>query len=112
MARCRDQEVVRLDVSVNAVQCVGFLDTDNHLGNIEARNWLAENILSDEKTKKVSAGHVIHDEVKIGSILEAGDQWYDPGAVVSGIHSSVDVFADTYHLDPSEATRKSLSALR
>lgn len=48
---------------MDTAQCVRLLDANNHLGNVEASYGFAEDILPDEQSEKVTAWHVVHDQV-------------------------------------------------
>ena len=85
VAGSRDQEVVRFDIAVDTFQCMGRLDTHDHLGNVESCHRLMERVLADQQTKEVTARHVLHHQVQVGSILEAGYQWHNPGTCALAI---------------------------
>lgn len=73
-----DEEVVGLDVAVNPAEGVGFFNAEDHFGDVPFGDGFGEDVVTNEEAEEVSAGHVIHDEVEIAGVLEAGNQRHDP----------------------------------
>jgi hypothetical protein len=63
---------------MNPLERVGFFDTENHFSNVPLRNRLSEYVIADQQTKKISARHVVHDEVETIRILETCNKRYNP----------------------------------
>jgi hypothetical protein len=66
----RNKEVVWLDVPMDTPKPMGFFDAAYHLGDVESRNSLRQDILSDQEAEEVSPWHVLHDEVEARGVLE------------------------------------------
>ena len=72
MAVPREEDVVRLDVTVDVAHVVDGLDGQHNLGHVEARHVLVERIVEARReAEQVAAGVVVHHEVEERLVLEA-----------------------------------------
>ena len=78
MTRGGNEEVVRLDVSVDEHKTMGFFNSQYHFGDIKASNCLMQHVLANEQAQKVATGHVLHDKIQVGCILKATDECHNP----------------------------------
>lgn len=65
-----DQNIIRLDITVNVVHLMHFLDGNDELTNIETGLCLAEDVLLDKKAEQISSRDPLHSNVQIFFILE------------------------------------------
>ena len=57
---------------------MGLFNAKNHLGNVPTCFLLLDDVFSEEEAKKVTAYHVLHNEVEIGIVLKTCKQRNDP----------------------------------
>lgn len=79
-----DQDIIRLDISMNIVHPMHFLDGNDELTDIESGLCLCKDVLLDEKTKKISSWDPLHCNIEIFFILKGRFQLNKPSASVSG----------------------------
>mmetsp|Transcript_21082 Transcript_21082/g.59974 ORF Transcript_21082/g.59974 Transcript_21082/m.59974 type:complete len:250 (+) Transcript_21082:291-1040(+) len=85
------EQVVRLEVSVDVPEGVDGFDSQNSLGGVEAGGVLREDVLLHEQGHEVSAGEELHDEVEVVLVLERVVEFNEPLGRASGAGMSEDV---------------------
>ncbi len=58
-----EEEVVRLDVAVDVAEAVRLVDGEDHLGDVEARKVLGEDVFFDQQVEQVAATHELPADV-------------------------------------------------
>lgn len=72
------QDIVGLDVSVYVVHFVNALDSEDQFGHEEFGLILWKNVFLDEEIHHVSPGKILHHEIEVVFVFEAGVQLGDP----------------------------------
>lgn len=102
MATPVEQDIIRLDVSMNELQLVDCFDGHDDLGYVEPRDILAEEIVLHQHRHKVAPWEELHQHVQESDILERRIQPHHPRAV--GLSEDVPFGTDSgdllscYHL--------------
>ncbi len=71
MAAAIDQDVIRLDVSVDHVLSVKFFNGQENLSSINARNVLTKLLLPTDDSAHVAAGTIVGHKVELVEGLES-----------------------------------------
>ena len=96
MTRSVDEDVVRLEVSVDEVQLMDALHCQDCLGHVEASHLLREDVLLHEHVHEVSSREVLHDQIEIVLVRKGGLELDDPVGVRLG--KDVPLGSDVVHL--------------
>jgi hypothetical protein len=102
-----NEEVFRLEVTVNVTQLVEFVDTSKHLGGIEASVLLLEDTRVVEERTEVTSGYVLHGKVHMVLVLEGVEEADKPG----GLDGSKNVTLDKNVLDLVHLGKSTLAHL-
>lgn len=78
MSRGADKKVVRLDIAMDPLHVVCFLDAQDHLRNVLLGMRLFQYIFTQEQTEEVAADHVLHHEVQVCIVLKACNERHNP----------------------------------
>ena len=71
MTSAVQEEVVRLDVTVNEAEAVDVLDGEGGFYHVELSSVLGQGILLHQKGHQVTPGEELHHEVEVERILKA-----------------------------------------
>lgn len=66
---------------MNPAERVGFLNADNHFGDIPLSDCFGKDVVSNEKSQEITSGHILHDKVQVIKILEARNERYNPAYI-------------------------------
>jgi len=66
-------EILRFDITMNDVILVQILETQYDTAYKKLDNMLGKPLMFSKLKAKITPRHIIHDEIKIGSILESKD---------------------------------------
>jgi hypothetical protein len=78
-----DEDVIGLDVPVDVVHFVHFVDGDDEFSDVEPGLEFGKDIFVDEESEQVASRHPFHGDVEVVLVLEGGLELDQPPAPVA-----------------------------